>query len=234
MKNKLVPTANTREADRVLKNIHAKNASGLVLIYGETGFGKTYYGMLKTFRSGWGYYRFHAVDNAKSFLEEIYKRLNKAVNGSEEILKGNTAKLEKACIELFRQKPGYTLVIDEVNLAIQFRKWEIIEIIRDFKDEGGATLIMIGEHDTKDGLKGYNPHFFSRCEFVRFEANSNEDIAAVIKNTTSIEFDGEIYADIITRAGGNLHLANTMIREFEQIARRKKRKTLKMEDTRQS
>ncbi len=230
MINKLIPTTNTKEADKVLDGLKNKKGEGMVLLFGETGFGKSFYGLQKTFSAGWGYYRLHASDTARSFVQEIYVRMNKVINGSTELIRGNTPKIEKACIELFRQNSDYVLVIDEVNLAIQFRKWEIIEIIRDFKDEGGATIVMIGEHDTQEGLKGYNQHFFSRCEFVEFKANTNEDIAGIIKNTTKIKFDAPIYAKIIKKAKGNLCIADAMIREFEQISIRKGKNTLGLDN----
>lgn len=215
MREKLVETRNVIIADNVMGNIDRKDSTGLVLIYGEPGTGKTYYTHKRTFSNGWIYSRMTATETAKSFLQQLYRRLNRVYTGSNEIIKGNSAKLETECIDMIKQLPDQVIVIDEVNLAAQFRKWEIIEVLRDFKDIADATIVMVGEHDTMDALKAYNPHFFNRCEFVNFIRNTAADVAKIIKTRAEVEFSKDLYDEIILQTKGDLRKVEKLVKEIE-------------------
>jgi len=218
VKEKLVSTENVVLADKIIGRLKSKESPGMILLYGEAGMGKTYYADKRTFSHGWCYYRMRATETAKSFLQQVYKRLNKVYSGSNEILRGSTAKLEDACIEMLLKLPNQVFVIDETNFCAQFRKWEIIEVIRDFRDTAHANIIMIGEHDTRKVLESYNPHFFSRCEFINFTANTAQDVAMVMKSCSEVEFDKGVYDLVVKKFKGNLRKVQSFIQDCEVTA----------------
>ncbi len=230
MRTKLVETKNVIQADRVIGRLKSKENPGLILIYGEAGMGKTYYADMRTFSHGWCYYRMRATETAKSFLQQVYKRLNKVYAGSNEVLRGSTAKLEDACIEMFLKLPHQVLVIDETNFCAQFRKWEIIEVIRDFRDTAHANIIMIGEYDTKKVLESYNPHFFNRCEFINFKTNSAGDVATVMKTRSEVEFDKDVYGMVVKKFKGNLREVENFIQDCEVTATEKNLSIITLKD----
>ena len=218
MQKKLVSTENVVLADKIINRLKSKESPGMILIHGKAGMGKTYYTDMRTFSRGWCYYRMRATDSAKSFLQQVYKRLNKIYTGSNEVLSGSTAKLEDACIEMFLKMPDQVFVFDETNLCAQFRKWEIIEVFRDFRDTAHASIIMIGEHDTREVLESYNPHFFSRCEFINFKANTAADVAMVMKSCSDVEFDKDVYDLVVKKFKGNLRKVQSFIQDCEVTA----------------
>ena len=230
MKNKLIPTENVKKAENVLNRLHTKDSSGLVLIYGETGNGKTHYGFKKTFSSEWNYYRFRKVETPKSFLQQVIKRLLKAYEGIESIPKGSAPTLEEMCIDLFIKMPKLTFVFDELNLVLDSKNFAIIEILRDFKDIADATIVMLGEESTREQLKTYNNHFYNRCEFVRFNRCSSADTIQIIKECSEVKFTRDVYEDIVQESKGNIREATKMIKEFELKAREKGLNQISLKD----
>lgn len=230
MKSKLVSTVNVVNADKVMDRLKSKDKPGLIVIYGETGVGKTFYSYKRTFSNGWCYYRLRATETAKSFLQQVYKRLYRIYTGSNEILRGNTAKLEEACIQMFKKMPNQVFVIDEMNLATQFRKWDIIEVIRDFRDEAHAQIILIGEHDTRQKLEAYNPRYFGRCEFVPFTTNSVQDVALVLRICSEIKFAEDVYRAVVSKFKGNLRQVENFIQDCEVTAKEKGLEIITMKD----
>jgi hypothetical protein len=230
MKSKLVATVNVVNADRVMDRLKSKDKPGMIVIYGETGVGKTFYSYNRTFSNGWCYYRLRATETAKSFLQQVYKRLNRIYTGSNEILRGNTAKLEEACIQMFKKMPNQVFAVDEMNLATQFRKWDIIEVIRDFRDEAHAQIILIGEHDTRQKLEAYNQRYFGRCEFVPFTANSVQDVALVLKSCSEVDFAEDVYKTVVSKFKGNLRQVENFIQDAEVTAEEKGLEIITMKD----
>lgn len=230
MKSKLVMTENVMNADKVMNRLKSKDKPGLIVLFGETGAGKTFYGYNRTFTNGWCYYRLRATETAKSFLQQVYKRLNRIYTGSNEIMRGNTAKLEDACLQMLVKMPNQVFAIDEMNLATQFHKWDIIETIRDFRDEANAQIILIGENDTRQKLEAYNPRYFGRCEFVPFTANSVQDVALVLKTCSEVNFAEDVYKAVVKRFNGNLRQVQNFIQDCEVTAIEKGLETITMKD----
>lgn len=230
MKSVFCETNNVRKAMMMLSKMTSKKGADMTLIYGYPGTGKSHLALKNFAQNGWGYYRIETMDTPKSFLREIYRSLHFELTGNESVLRGDGATLAKATIEMFQDisyqrenqsdKKPYIFFIDEVNLAIQHRKWQILELIRDFRDIAGAKIVMIGEEDTKKRLERYNSHFFNRCSnFCEFEIPNNSDMSAIISKSMEIEYDKDVLAMMLKRASGSLHHLEVIIKEFESIAR---------------
>ena len=229
MKSILIETTNVKKANNMVRRMQMKKGADMTLIYGHPGTGKSHYAKKNFAPQGWGYYRIETMETPKSFLREIYRSLSYEYSGRENSIKGDGAAMAKAVIDLFQDvtyqreqtNSGTPLifVIDEINLAIQHRKWQIIELIRDFRDIADAKIIMIGEEDTKKRLEKYNSHFFNRCSnFCEFDIASKEDMITIISKTMEIQCDKEVAAMLVQRANGSLHHLEVLIKEMEQIA----------------
>ncbi len=230
MNSILAETQNVVKANKLMNRMYSKSRPGMVLLYGDTGLGKTYYSQRTAFTEGWCYYRLRATETQRSFIQEIYKRLNQMLTGNFEVIPGSSSKLESACIEMFRAMPDLVFVVDEINLLTQFKKWKLLEVIRDLRDNADATIVMVGEHDTREALEAYNKRFFNRCEFVNFVRNTTKDVAKVIKMRSEVELSKELYDLIIQKTAGNLREVAKMVEEFERIAEEKGIKSLGLED----
>lgn len=241
MKSILYTTQNVKKAEKVVKKMITKKGADMVLIYGTPGTGKSHYA-LKTFaRPGWGYYRIETMDTPRSFLLELYRSLNFAISGKENTMKGNSVSIAKAVIAMFEEiafirdrqegEDPYVFIIDEVNLAIQHRKWQVMELIRDFRDIAGAKIIMIGEEDTKSRLEKYNAHFFNRCSnFCQFDIPTKQDMLGIILGSMETKASKEVYTLMVERAKGSLHQLASIIQEFEVIAKQRNTSTLDIKD----
>ena len=241
MKSILYSTQNVRKAERVVNKMITKKGADMVLIYGNPGTGKSHYA-LKTFaKPGWGYYRIETMDTPRSFLLEMYRSLNYAITGNENTMKGNSVNIAKAVIAMFEEisfirdnekdAEPYVFIIDEINLAIQHRKWQVLELIRDFRDIAGAKIIMIGEEDTKVRLEKYNAHFFNRCSnFCQFDILSKQDMLGIAFGAMEIKASKDVYTLMAERAKGSLHQLASIIQEFEVIAKQRNLDQLEVSD----
>jgi hypothetical protein len=234
MKKQLVTTENTKLADGQVRKILSRSPErlrGMMLVYGAPGHGKTEWAELTAFSKQWMYIRLIENCTAKWFLSEVYRRLTLKADGVEREFRGTLAELESACIDIFADHPEYVMMIDEINLAIQFKHWRVLEIIRDFADLSFATFIMIGEQDTKVQVENYNKHFFDRCMFfVQFLPNTIEDYRNVVKAVSPIALDDELIAEMHKRTKGNLRQWVKTIESFELLAKSKGLKALQIKD----
>lgn len=241
MKNILYSTKNVKKANKVIAKMISKKGADLVLIYGVPGTGKSHYALKSFAQPGWGYYRIETMDTPRSFLLEMHRSLNYAITGNEGTVKGNSVTIAKTVISMFEEiayirdqhlsQEPYVFIIDEINLAIQHRKWQILELIRDFRDIAGAKIIMIGEEDTKERLERYNSHFFNRCSnFCEFEVSPIQDMLGIILGTMEVKASKEVYTLMAERAKGSLHQLTSIIQEFEVIAKQNNIKQLEVSD----
>ncbi len=232
MKSVLFETANVKRLQKVMKKMLTKKGADLILVYGYPGTGKSHFAKKSFAKPGWGYYRIETMDTARSFLAEVYRSLNYALTGNETTIKGTSSTLAKACIDLFGelsflrdQSPDiepYVFIFDEVNLAIQHHKWQVLELIRDFRDIAGAKIMMIGEEDTKARLEKYNAHFFNRCSnFCQFEVPNLADMLGVAVSSMEVAASKDVYGMMANKAKGSLHQLESIIKEFEYIGKQK-------------
>ena len=228
MKRVLLETKNVKHAQTMCKRMLSKKGEDLTLIYGRPGTGKSHFAKSVFAQNGWGYYRIATMDTARSFLRGIHRLLSFELYQSESISSNYTSELARQVIEMLqdlgrvRDREGrqYVLVIDEVNLAIQNSQWKILEQIREFRDVALSKVIMIGEEDTKDRIKRYNNHFFSRCSnTVAFEIVSREEMQDIVVRTSEVSIDKDLLSWIIKKCDGNMHDLEGMIKDIEAIGK---------------
>ena len=239
MKDVLVKTKNVVKADKMLANIEHRIGGSITMISGKAGVGKTYYVMKRTFSNGWKYYCINACEYTKTFLGEVYKRLNMHINGSEDVIAGSSAKLQAACNRLFEhpKAKGLVFVFDEVNLLIQFRRHQILEVIRQFRDKAGANIIMVGEHDTRTKITDYNDHYFSRVQFLTFDDLSQADLIRVVQGRIEVEIDAEIASLIVTNSGVEHKSARITVKRIalaEEVAARSDKRSVIYQDLKEA
>jgi len=241
MKNILCETENVRKANSMLNRMEGKKGADMTLIYGHPGTGKSHFAIKNFAQNGWGYHRLSTMETPKMFLREIYRSLILEMTGKESVIHVDSGTLARATIELFQEisyqrerlqnKKPYIFFIDEINLAIQNRKWQIVELIRDFRDIANAKIIMIGEEDTKKRLERYNSHFFNRCSnFCEFDITSTNEMINILIRTMEVEAEKEAIYYIIKESKGSLHSLEAKIKDFELIAKRKNISKLTLKD----
>lgn len=229
-KHVLTETNNVREVRRLITNFLNRTKSeqrGLALIYGDPGLGKTRMGEQLAFNNQWLYLRMQAKATGKWFLEQVYQRVTKYAYGAPQTFKGTLAETEQAIINLLGENPEIVMVIDEVNLPIQFHKWDVIEMIRDFADLSFASFIIIGEHDTKGAIERYNKHFFDRCNFFyQFKKIDVKDYPKLIANISDVDVADDMIDWIYSETDGNLRKLGKLMERFEAMAKVKGLKRL--------
>ena len=225
MKNIIVETKNVTKARAMLHKMARVKGARMVLCFGASGTGKSHFARKIFAKYLWGYYRLETMETPRSFLQEVYRTLNFRVNGNEDVIKGNSATLAKEVIKLFQTAKKYNnddsfiLFVDEINLAIQHCKWQILELLRDFRDKGDAKIFMIGENDTKEKLRIYNAHFFNRFSgFCEFSTPSSKEIMQILVSTIEIGLDKKTAAEIVKEARGSLHHLESIVKGLEFVA----------------
>lgn len=220
---KLAQTGNVIEATNLVEKLLARKRDeqrGLALIYGLTGYGKTAFAERLGFSRGWLYYRMKKEDTPKSFLTGLYKRLSLVYRGTEDVPRMSSAGLEVAVTDMLCAHPETVLIIDEVNLATQFRRWGLMEIIRDLIDNSFATIIMVGEEMTRKSLEDYNLHFFDRCAFFyEFKQNNLHDYKTFLSEVSEIRIGDDIAAWLHRKTKGNLRQAVKTLEDLESKAK---------------
>ncbi len=229
MKNLLIETKNVVKANQIIKEICSRNGGDLVVFYGFTGTGKSQLALKNFPKNDWGYYRIETKESGRSFLREVYRTLNFILTGNDIIPRGYSSEIAKECIRLFEEinlrrsasgMPPFVFFIDEVNVAFKFRKWDIVELLRDFRDKAGAKIVMIGEEDTKKKIESYDSHFSGRItNYCPFDILTREDIISIIGKTMEVEADPEVYRRMIEEMRGNLHNLESYIKKFEILAK---------------
>jgi len=229
-KHVLTETNNVKEVKRLIASFLGRTKSeqrGIALIYGDPGLGKTRMGERMAFNNQWLYLRMQANATSKWFLDSVYARVTKYVYGAPQVFKGTLADTEQAIINLLGEHPEIVMVIDEINLPLQFHKWSVVEMIRDFADLSFASFILIGEHDTKALIERYNKHFFDRCNFFyQFKKITIQDYPKLIVNSSDVEIDSDMIEWIYSETDGNLRKLGKLIERFESIAKSRNVKKL--------
>lgn len=232
--NLMAETNNVVQCRKLIKGFLNRTRSeqrGLALIYGDPGLGKTRMAEALAFENQWLYLRCQAKSTAKWFLGEVYERISRYVYGAPQTLRGTLAEMEQEIKTLLMDNPQIVMVIDEINLPIQFHKWDVLEMIRDFADETFASFILVGEHNTKALLEGYNKHFFDRCNFFfQFRKLDPADYVTVLNVTSDIDIAEDLMNWMYGETGGNLRKLGKLIEKIEQMARQKGVKSISLKD----
>lgn len=219
----LVETANVKAANYEINRLLTRNREerrGLAMIYGLTGVGKTAYVERTCFSRGWLYYRIKMEDTAKSFLRSLYDRLSRKYLQDNAGGRLSAAQLEGAVISLLCDNPDTVIVIDEINLLTQFRRWHLAELIRDLVDSSFATFVLVGEETTYAKLKAYNNHYFDRSGFnYEFAANNKDDYKLFLASVAEVKLAPAIATYLHKKTGGNLRKAVKELEELEALAK---------------
>lgn len=241
MKNLLIETANVKKASAMLNRMVGKKGADMTLIYGLPGTGKSHFAIKNFAQNGWGYHRIATMETPRTFLREIYRSLMLEMTGTESVIHVDSATLARATIELFQDisfqrersesKKPYIFFVDEINLAIQQRKWQILELLRDFRDLANAKIVMIGEEDTKKRLERYNSHFFNRCSnFCEFDVPNTSEMTNILLRTSEVGVEKDAIYHIVKSSQGSLHSLESKIKEFEQMALRNGAEKITLKD----
>lgn len=228
MKSVLYSTENVKKANNVLNEVTRTKTGDLVVLYGYTGTGKSQFAKKSFAQKDWGYYRIQSVESGRSFAQEIFQTLHYVLTGNHIHASGHTSTLVKKSIELWsdinyvRASQGdeaFVFFIDEVNNAIKRRTWDILEILRDFRDLAEAKIVLIGEENTRDKIEKYDSHYSGRItNYCVFDIPSQEDIVGVITSSMEVEATPGVYKMMIAKMGGSFHALERYIKLCESVA----------------
>jgi hypothetical protein len=228
MKSVLYSTQNVKKAQNVLNEVTRTKSGDLVVLYGYTGTGKSQFAKKSFAQRDWGYYRIQSIESGRSFAIEMYQTLHYILTGNHVHASGHASTLVKKCIELWQdinyvranqdQLP-LVFFIDEVNNAIKRRTWDILEILRDFRDIAEAKIVLIGEENTRDKIEKYDSHYSGRVtNYCVFDIPSKEDIVGVITSSMEVEATADVYKLMIKEMKGSFHSLERYIKVCESVA----------------
>ena len=234
-KNTLVRLSNIVKADKEMNDLLNRPKTevvGMSLFYGEPFLGKTQYVTHKIFSNGWLYLRIQDRMTPRTFLQTVYRRLNKTINDNEAVPPASSSKLEDMCITMLGDHPEIVFAFDEINLVIQERQWGILEIIRGFADMSFATFPLVGEHDTYDKIAAYNPHFYNRCGFFyKFQPCTIGDYKKLCDEILEgIAFKDDLIKHIHETTKGYVGKAVSLIDDYEKLAKKENKKIIGLQD----
>ena len=184
MKSKFVMTNNAKNFITLTNNLlnRGKNVSGMALVYGEPGVGKSHTALW------WVANNDNAIHvqvtqtmTPRWLLSEIVKELG-------EYPAARTSDLFNQIVKSLILDPKI-LMIDEVDYLIDKRGF--IEVLRDIYDRTKTPIIMIGMGVANKKLEQYK-HFKDRLlAFLKFKPFELKEIDLFIKELSEVNFSPE-------------------------------------------
>lgn len=170
-----------------------KEYMGLGVVYGRSGFGKTY--SLKNFAKGKrvAYIECNESMNAR----DLIKAIENAVN-----LPHMTGSIDDRidCIkDYFNANDGYLLIIDEADKLITKYTQKKAEILRNIYDQSDIGMILAGEPALERMIRRYIPRMANRIDFA-YELKGLLEDEVLEYVTSSFEWSDEAVEEICRRA----------------------------------
>ena len=177
----LAVTENVIKTRKMLEDLYRRpftEMTGLALVYGPPGLGKTRTMQKLAFQQGFVQVKLDASTTQKSFIIKLREVLSYKLNLNLPYPRGSSDSIFNECLD-YLNNTQLTIVVDEIDYAFGDKK--LLGTIRDIVDDAIFTnVILVGMADAKNRLEKANSHYFDRCNyFVHFQPLSYEDTTKV-------------------------------------------------------
>lgn len=190
--------------EEIRRIVEALQAGKSLLVLGESGSGKTYLGTQVGDSLGYRYAIVSYAGAAKETLTEIAEQLNVPIVSDDEKPKPLTAaQLRDALKDELKHSRSLLVVDDAHRWSSSLRYW-----LEDLYREGVLLLLLATNPPLKD--------IFLKLPIVELKPLSNDDIRSVMQREAAdqgMSLTPAQFAELQTRAGGNLALAKRVIYE---------------------
>ncbi len=222
MKNVCSETKNVQTALKYIDRVRKRDVirqTGLMLIYGIWGIGKTWFGEKFAAENGFIFMRLYSTMRQKDFLIAMIKKVYENLGKTQGIpyYKNTYSLFEilKDTINTGYDKPP-VIIIDEIDYAM--KRIHILDAIRDIADDTIGTYICIGMQNTYNDIKQISPYFFNRWAYtLQFQPNDKADISKTIKDVCEIDINDTNIDLIVHKSEGNMRNLIKIINHAEII-----------------
>lgn len=166
--------------------------TGLGIVVGKSGFGKTYALTQYAKTEKVCYLSGEDSMGCKDFLEALEEAIG--------LLKGYGSiwKRVKVIKEFFSTNSGYLIIVDEADKLMSNFTQKKMEILRSIFDQGNVGIVIAGEIALDSMLKRYLPRFANRIDFYsRLEGLTREE---VVEYLSSYDLTQDALNEMIQRA----------------------------------
>jgi DNA transposition AAA+ family ATPase len=114
-------------------------------------------------------------------------------------------------------KKPFALVLDEADHFS--RNGRIVETIRDFSDNAGLIVVLVGMGKIRDNLVGF-PQVASRSRYVRFEPATRADVRAMADGLCETPVGDDLVSFVHAATGGYNREIKEALAVIERVGRR--------------
>lgn len=218
MNDNFVTTKNVKKFRAAAERIHhrLKGVERMALFFGPPGLGKSETAIHYAVNNPCIYIRMKKLMSARWFLMELVEELGASP-------KWRTKDLFDQCCELL-QGARKTLILDEIDYFTQDSK--VTETLRDLHDITHTPMILIGMASADKRLMRF-PHLYDRfVEVYKFQPLDREDVEAMIKELSTVQFDEDAISKIANDSEGRIRKVIAFIHRAEHIAHGSRAKTI--------
>ena len=232
MKRELVSTGNTVRitdaANAIEQRRHDPEISGIGLIWGHPGLGKT-----ETIR------KYHADKRRDQAIRCFWTRAS--VTWSDAAMLNALLQCMGMQPNVYRKdamrqqlidalRPAFAIfLIDELDAIVEHRR--MISLIKEIHDESGCGFLLVGEERVDSFLKRYVSFYnrINKSAFVNVKGHTLEDVTNVIRVRCEWPVDADVCKEIHRLYGArSMRSVIDTIRSMEAFARNNKIETITM------
>lgn len=212
MKKAFVKTENYARFTAGIKAVEQRGAreAGMMLVYGQPGFGKSHIVSAWAAEAGAIFLRANKHWSCRDFLVELCRELNVDYSGVSRQL------FERAlAILVERQCP---LIIDEAEFTLKDGA-AVLEKVRDFSDRAEMTVVLIGMEAIQRSINRYKQISSRIAQVVEFRACSAGDVGLACRQLCDFELSPDLCGEVLRLSGGRMREILNILASIERLAR---------------
>lgn len=184
----------TRDANNVIGVCSlTKDTSGLGMVVGKSGYGKTYALRYYAAMPRVAYVECDALMGAKDFLTCVEEEVGISKNSTQNVWP-RLRNLQK----YFSVNIGWLLIVDEADKLISSMSDKKLEILRALFDQSTLGIVLAGEPKLKSTIENYSERTANRFDyFYKLEGISEAEVKGVIED---LNIEDNAIAQIVDRA----------------------------------
>lgn len=211
MKKAFVKTENYARFAAGVKAVEQRGAAeaGMMLVYGQPGYGKSHIVYRWAEEAGAVYLRANVDWTPKYFLVELCKALN--IDG-----RGTAQALFERCLRVLveRQCP---IIIDEAEFTLSSNA-AVLEKVRDFSDRAEVTVILIGMEQIQRSIARHKQISSRIAQVVEFGPCTGSDVALACTQLCDYQLSPGMTAEVLRLSGGRMREVLNILANIERIA----------------
>lgn len=198
--------------------------SGIIVVYGNPGLGKTQCTMREAINNRWVWYSARKADTPKGFIQQLtHQLLMRYYPQQTPYISGSKSTLFNRCVDIINENTTSehmpVILIDEVDNIIHEAHEGIIGMLRDIADNTAAVVGLVGMQELRVKLMKLNAHYYKRVAyFCEFKQLDRSDVSLLCRELSDVTIAADKVNDITQQSKGDARDVIKSIRSCEEIA----------------